>query len=156
MCSGAIVAFSSPNDIAVRKAIQLGWNRETIEKTVLSGSYAISTSVLASKVDGYVDYSGTVHKWRKNRQPTPGSRYIGTDLNRNFRYHWGGRGMTSSNPAAGTYRGPSAFSAPETQHMRDFGFRQPAEQVRRPVALRSSVGHQQRAELRGRAGLARS
>jgi carboxypeptidase T len=60
------------------------------------------------------------HYWRKNRQPTPGSAYIGTDLNRNFDYRWGGGGRTSTNPQAITYRGPSAFSAPETRAMRDF------------------------------------
>jgi carboxypeptidase T len=60
------------------------------------------------------------HYWRKNRQPTPGSVYIGTDLNRNFDYRWGGGGRTSTNPAAITYRGPAAFSAPETRAMRDF------------------------------------
>ena len=56
---------------------------------------------------------GKFHFWRKNRQPTPGTGYIGTDLNRNYGYRWGGGGNTSSNPAAITYRGPSAFSAPE-------------------------------------------
>lgn len=67
------------------------------------------------------DISGRkFHYWRKNRQPTPGSTYIGTDLNRNFDYRWGGGGRTSSNPAAITYRGPKAFSAPETRAMRDF------------------------------------
>ncbi|HEV8489385.1 MAG TPA: M14 family zinc carboxypeptidase [Candidatus Limnocylindrales bacterium] len=60
------------------------------------------------------------HYWRKNRQPTPGSVYIGTDLNRNYDYRWGGGGRTSSNPQAITYRGPYAFSAPETRAMRDF------------------------------------
>lgn len=63
---------------------------------------------------------GKFHHWRKNRQPTPGSSKIGTDLNRNFGYRWGGGGKTSTNPAAITYRGPSAFSAPETRAMRDF------------------------------------
>jgi carboxypeptidase T len=63
---------------------------------------------------------GKFHFWRKNRQPTPGSSYIGTDLNRNFGYKWGGGGKTSTNPQAITYRGPSAFSAPETRRMRDF------------------------------------
>jgi len=63
---------------------------------------------------------GRFHSWRKNRQPTPGTGYIGTDLNRNFGYRWGLAGNTSTNPAAITYRGPSAFSAPETQVMRDF------------------------------------
>ena len=48
---------------------------------------------------------GKFHYWRKNRQPTPGTTSIGTDLNRNYSYHWGGGGRTSSNPAAITYRG---------------------------------------------------
>ena len=63
---------------------------------------------------------GKFHFWRKNRQPNAGTTAIGTDLNRNFGYRWGGGGMTSTNPAAITYRGPSAFSAPETRAMRDF------------------------------------
>jgi hypothetical protein len=63
---------------------------------------------------------GHFHFWRKNRQPTPGSTYIGTDLNRNYGYHWGGGGKTSTNPHAITYRGPKAFSAPETRAFRDF------------------------------------
>jgi len=63
---------------------------------------------------------GKFHHWRKNRQPIPGSTSIGTDLNRNFGYHWGGGGKTSTNPQAITYRGPKAFSAPETRAMRDF------------------------------------
>lgn len=65
-------------------------------------------------------HDGTFHFWRKNRQPTPGSTKVGTDLNRNYGYRWGGGGLTSKNPAAITYRGPSAFSAPETRAMRDF------------------------------------
>ena len=64
--------------------------------------------------------NGRFHYWRKNRQPTPGSSYIGTDLNRNYGYRWGGGGRTSSNPQAITYRGPKAFSAPETRAVRDF------------------------------------
>jgi len=63
---------------------------------------------------------GRFHYWRKNRQPTPGSTYVGTDLNRNYGYRWGGGGRTSKNPAASTYRGPAAFSAPETRAMRAF------------------------------------
>ena len=64
--------------------------------------------------------NGRFHYWRKNRQPTPGTGYTGTDLNRNYGYKWGGGGRTSSNPAAITYRGPKAFSAPETRAFRDF------------------------------------
>ena len=63
---------------------------------------------------------GRFHYWRKNRQPTPGTTSIGTDLNRNYGYHWGGGGRTSSNPAAITYRGTGPFSTPEDRAMRDF------------------------------------
>jgi carboxypeptidase T len=64
--------------------------------------------------------NGRFHYWRKNRQPTPGTSYIGTDLNRNYGYRWGGGGRTSSNPQAITYRGTSAFSTPEARAVRDF------------------------------------
>jgi len=63
---------------------------------------------------------GKFHFWRKNRQPTPGTSSIGTDLNRNYSYHWGGGGRTSTNPQAITYRGTAAFSTPEARAMRDF------------------------------------
>ncbi|GAA1269992.1 ABC transporter substrate-binding protein [Pseudonocardia aurantiaca] len=53
------LSLAPTNDIAVRKAIQLGWNRRAIEQTVLSDSYRISTSVLADNVEGYVDHSAT-------------------------------------------------------------------------------------------------
>ena len=55
--------------------------------------------------DGYRD-------WRKNRQPTPGSSEIGTDINRNFGYRWGTNPLNAS-PDAWTYRGPAAWSTPE-------------------------------------------
>jgi hypothetical protein len=78
--------------------------------------------ILAVNPDGaeYDISGGHFHFWRKNRQPTPGTSSIGTDLNRNFGYRWGGGGRTSTNPAAITYRGPFAFSAPETRNVRDF------------------------------------
>ena len=58
--------------------------------------------------------------WRKNRQPNAGSTYIGTDLNRNWSYRWGCCGGSQRHPSSETYRGPAAFSAPETQVVRDF------------------------------------
>jgi carboxypeptidase T len=70
---------------------------------------------------GEYDISGgRYHFWRKNRQPTPGSSYIGSDLNRNYDNHWGCCGGSSSNPASNLYRGPRPFSAPETRAIRDF------------------------------------
>lgn len=72
--------------------------------------------------DGHVyDVAGFPKRlWRKNRQPTPGSTYVGTDLNRNYDYKWKCCGGSSGNPAAWNYRGPKPFSAPETRVMRDF------------------------------------
>ena len=64
--------------------------------------------------------TGSYRSWRKNRQPNPGSAYIGTDLNRNWSYRWGCCGGSSGTTSSETYRGASAFSAPETQVVRDF------------------------------------
>ncbi len=64
--------------------------------------------------------TGTYRSWRKNRQPNPGSSYIGTDLNRNWAYRWGCCGGSSGSTNSDTYRGPSAFSAPETNVIRNF------------------------------------
>lgn len=64
--------------------------------------------------------TGSYRSWRKNRQPNSGSAAVGTDLNRNWSYRWGCCGGSSGLPASETYRGPSAFSAPETRALRDF------------------------------------
>jgi hypothetical protein len=59
--------------------------------------------------------TGSYRSWRKNRQPNPGSSYVGTDLNRNWAYNWGCCGGSSARPSSETYRGPSAESAPEVR-----------------------------------------
>jgi hypothetical protein len=64
--------------------------------------------------------TGQYRSWRKNRQPNSGTSAIGTDLNRNWGYNWGCCGGSSGQPSSETYRGPSAFSAPETAAFRDF------------------------------------
>ena len=74
--------------------------------------------------DGY-EYNRTTNpngggQWRKNRKNNGDGSY-GVDLNRNFGYQWGYNNTGSSNiPSDLTYRGPFAFSEPETQAMRDF------------------------------------
>ncbi|MEU4778646.1 M14 family zinc carboxypeptidase [Micromonospora sp. NPDC023633] len=64
--------------------------------------------------------TGSYRSWRKNRQPNSGSTYVGTDLNRNWSYQWGCCGGSSGSTSSETYRGPSAFSAPETAALRNF------------------------------------
>lgn len=72
--------------------------------------------------DGYI-YNQTTNPngggmWRKNRSSnSSGSK--GVDLNRNYGYQWGYDNIGSSNQSSSdTYRGPSAFSEPETQCIR--------------------------------------
>lgn len=71
-------------------------------------------------VDGYVyTWASTNNRlWRKNRRNN-GNGTMGVDLNRNWGYEWGGLG-TSNQGSSDVYRGPSGFSEPETQVMRDF------------------------------------
>ena len=78
--------------------------------------------VFAVNPDGAeYDLTGNPYReWRKNRQPNSGTTAVGTDLNRNYGYRWGCCGGSSGSKSALTYRGPKAFSAPETQAMRDF------------------------------------
>ena len=64
--------------------------------------------------------TGTYRSWRKNRQPNPGSSYVGTDLNRNWGYRFGCCGGSSGTFSSETYRGASAFSAPETNVVKNF------------------------------------
>ncbi len=60
------------------------------------------------------------YMWRKNRRNN-GDGTFGVDINRNygFQWHFDDSG-SSSYPSDETYRGPSAFSEPETQMMRNF------------------------------------
>lgn len=74
--------------------------------------------------DGYI-YNEIIEPdggglWRKNRYAQNGTIY-GVDLNRNYGHEWGYDNIGSSSTLASqTYRGPSAFSEPETQAVRDF------------------------------------
>ncbi|HNQ23776.1 MAG TPA: M14 family zinc carboxypeptidase [Phycisphaerae bacterium] len=67
--------------------------------------------------DGYEHCWTTYRLWRKNRRNNGGGVY-GVDLNRNWGEGWGGEGSSSS-PSSDTYRGPSAFSEPETVAIRN-------------------------------------
>jgi len=61
---------------------------------------------------------GHYHLWRKNRSQNEGSSR-GVDLNRNYGYLWG-TGGSSHIASSDTYMGPTPFSEPETQAIRDF------------------------------------
>ncbi|MFI5292051.1 MAG: M14 family metallopeptidase, partial [Candidatus Limnocylindrales bacterium] len=78
--------------------------------------------IFALNPDGaQFDLTGDPYRaWRKNRQPTPNSSKVGTDLNRNYDYRWGCCGGSSGSPGSLTYRGWKPFSAPETRALRNF------------------------------------
>lgn len=67
--------------------------------------------------DGYLYTWSGERFWRKNRRNN-GDGTFGVDLNRNWGYEWGGDGASPFSDDD-TYHGPSAFSEPETQVMRD-------------------------------------
>ncbi|XP_053690015.1 carboxypeptidase B-like [Sabethes cyaneus] len=66
--------------------------------------------------DGYEYTHEHDRFWRKTRKPA--SNCKGTDGNRNFDFHWGEVGASTS-ACADTYRGDTPFSEPETQAIRD-------------------------------------
>lgn len=74
--------------------------------------------------DGYI-FNETTNPsggglWRKNRRLNDDGSY-GVDLNRNYGFGWGYSDTGSSpNPESQVYRGPSPFSEPEAQAVRDF------------------------------------
>jgi hypothetical protein len=61
--------------------------------------------------------------WRKNLRDNDANGLIngqdGVDLNRNFGYQWGLNSGSSGTFSSDTYRGPVAFSEPETRAQRD-------------------------------------
>ncbi len=74
--------------------------------------------------DGYIFNQVTTPNgggmWRKNRKNN-GNGTIGVDLNRNYGFKWGFDNTgSSSTTSSDAYRGPSAFSEPETQIVRNF------------------------------------
>jgi Zinc carboxypeptidase len=69
--------------------------------------------------DGY-EYSWTTNRnWRKNRANN-GDGTFGVDLNRNWGQGWGLNSGSSPSTSSEVYRGPSAFSEPETRALRDY------------------------------------
>ena len=81
---------------------EYGYN-ETI--TQLVGTREI-TIIPILNMDGMAwDMDHGAADWRKNRQPNPDGS-IGTDLNRNYPYHWGEAGMNTPIPSTAFYQGP--------------------------------------------------
>lgn len=56
--------------------------------------------------------------WRKNRSNHPGHTCRGVDINRNYDFLWSSGIGTSSDSCNDVYKGPSAFSEPESRNVR--------------------------------------
>ncbi|MFZ5517182.1 MAG: M14 family metallopeptidase [Candidatus Zhuqueibacterota bacterium] len=85
--------------------------------------------------DGHQHSVITDRLWRKNRRNNGDGTY-GVDLNRNYSYQWGGPG-SSGDTYSDIYRGPSPFSEPETQAVRNF------LEAQKPTALISYHSYSQ-------------
>lgn len=75
--------------------------------------------------DGYIINNTTAPSgggmWRKNARKDATGAVIGVDLNRNYGFNWGfDNEGSSSNQYSEVYRGPSAFSEPETKAFSNF------------------------------------
>ena len=112
--------LSTEQALAVLRWLTDGYgSNATVTRLVNSREVFI---IFALNPDGLrYDLTGSPFRlWRKNRQPNAGTTAVGTDLNRNYGYHFGCCRGSSGKPSSIIYRGPKAFSAPETQALRDF------------------------------------
>ena len=65
------------------------------------------------------DISTGEYQWHRKNMSRNSDGSTGVDLNRNYGYLWGGAGSSGS-PWSDTYRGPSAFSEPESKAFKSF------------------------------------
>jgi len=90
----------------------------TEKKTSLLAKWDVYLLPLVNP-DGY-EYSRTKDRlWRKTRSNPHLGNCSGVDLNRNFGYKWGGKG-SSNKQCSEVYRGPRAFSEPESRAIKQF------------------------------------
>ena len=106
--------------LALLRWLTTGYNHDAAITSLMNSR--VVWIIFALNPDGMrYDLTGSPFRgWRKNRQPNASTTAVGTDLNRNYGYHWGCCGGSSGNPASLTYRGTSAFSAPETRALAAF------------------------------------
>merc|ERR1712241_677390 len=98
-----IAALADANDFA--SIIPIGESYEGRKMNVLAITKA---GPGAPNPDGYEYSINQDRYWRKNRAPNSGSSCYGTDLNRNWAFHWGETGV-SFDPCSEIYCGGAAF-----------------------------------------------
>lgn len=91
-------------------------NRDNLDKEILDIDFYI---IPLMNPDGY-EYSHEQERlWRKNRRRSFGSFCVGTDLNRNWAYEWGGQGA-GKYQCQEIYAGSGPLSEPETKSVANF------------------------------------
>jgi murein tripeptide amidase MpaA len=117
-CQHAREWISPMTVMYIAESLIEGWNNNDARlRSLLSKVEFIIVPVV--NPDGYEFTWSTNRLWRKNRRSN-GDGSIGVDLNRNWSVGWGGNDGSSSSPSSDVYRGPAAFSEPETASLRDF------------------------------------
>ncbi len=99
-------------------ALVEGWGVDPEITSFLEMSEIIIVPIVNPDGYEYTYEAGGDRFWRKNRRLNSGS-CDGVDLNRNWGYEWNGGDSTSTSTCSDVYVGPSVFSEPETQAMRD-------------------------------------
>lgn len=107
------------NEVPLALAGRLIENRSDPEVAHLLATRDITIIPMLNGDGAEYDIDGDkYHMHRKNMRDN-GDGTFGVDLNRNYGWGWGGGGA-STDPSDETYRGPKAFSEPETQAVKAF------------------------------------
>jgi murein tripeptide amidase MpaA len=112
--------LSLEQDLALLRWLTVGYGTDS-RITNIVNTREIWIVFMVNPDGAEYDLTGSPFRdWRKNRQPNAGTTAIGTDVNRNYGYHWACCGGSSSSKSSATYHGSAAFSTPEARVIRDF------------------------------------
>jgi len=103
--------------VALELAVWLCINKKTIHPLISQRDIYITPLINPDGSD--YDLTGNPYRYFRKNMRVNYDKKIGVDLNRNFGYGWGGRG-SSNITGSETYRGPYAFSEPESCALKNF------------------------------------
>ena len=107
------------NEVPLLLAKRLVENRTDPEVARLLAGRDIYVIPMVNPDGGEYDVSGDKYHMQRKNMSRNADGTVGVDLNRNYGWGWGGEGA-SGYPGDDTYRGPSAFSEPETKAVKAF------------------------------------
>ncbi len=106
-------------EVPLKLARWLAENRTKPEIKKLLENREIFIIPLVNPDGAEYDHSSGNYRWQRKNMRKNEDGSLGVDLNRNYGFGWGGGGA-SKDPGSDTYRGPHAFSEPETQAVKNF------------------------------------